>query len=1262
MIIRENQLDDWVRGNKFDARTTIVELVWRLVCASTPTPQRRHFPMMDGTAGHGPDGELETDQPRPPWVPPDRSFWQIGTGQAAAAKATDDYTKFTKETPMNVRQETAFIFVTPLSGVHDWEYTWKKDEQLNWLQTRRDSKEWRQVEVFDGTVLEDWMRAFPAVSRWMAGRMNLPVAAIDAPEQWWDVRREIGKPPLTPEIFLVGRETAKSKLEEFLKGNQNRLKLEAKMSGDVVDFISAYVAILERDRRVETGGRILFARTPEAWENLVHLHDPHTLVALFNIDDPNIDAPQLITKATQNRHAVIETGHGGIYHHNVAPLPNPTVPQLKDALVKSGYSEAKAHGLAQKTGGNLAAFVRLIHNASAMPEWVQTSPKAELVVAELLGSWKDDNPADQKTAEAASGKAYGEWIGKIREVAARPDAPLGIRNGAWKFTARYEAWTALGPSVLDADLDRFERVAQDVLSEEDPQFELPPEERYLARVKKKIPWHSTSLRRGVAETLALLASYPSMLSASSAGKPERTAALVVRHVLQDRSWKTWASLNHEHPLLAEAAPDQFLDGVENALQQPDAPLAELFAQERSGAMGTTYMSGLLWALETLAWHPDHLARVTSLLGFLDAIDPGGNWSNRPGHSLTTIFLPWFPQTTAPVARRVAAIKGLLAEHPATAWKLLLSLLPSGHQVSSGSHRPIWRELIPTEVPDQVPMKEYREQIQHYTELAIELAVKDREKLVKLLDHLDDLPTESRERILEHLSSPAVTSLREPERLPIWNQLVDLASRHHKFKDAAWAMKSETVLKIEAAADALRPTEPSYVHQRLFSPRDHDFFDERGNYEAQREALHERRAEATMDVFKQGGIELMHRFVQNVQSPGILGYSFASQAPTEADGAILPGFLGDTHANVRQFASAYAFGRFEKVGWSWVDGLSIEKWSPTTRAALLIALPFRAEVWEHVPAVLGDQEDLYWKQVEVNPYLPKRGLEHAIDQLLQYGRAGAAVSCLMRTVHNKEPLDAAQTIRALQAFGANDERNGDSDASAISEIIKKLQHDPSVDKNDLLAVELKFLEILDDRRDGRPKTWEEALTQKPDLFVDLIRRVYRPKGSKPQEKLTDDEKRAAQNCYRILHAWKRPPGLAEEGQFDGDAFKSWWTKAEQDLQESGHYDVGAHTFGEVLIYVPADPDGLWIHRAAAEVLNGKEAEPMRDGFTTGSFNARGVHGYTAGAAEREIAKQYHQQADAADLAGYARLADAVRQFAKRYEQDADREASGPPFGE
>jgi hypothetical protein len=96
---------------------------------------------------------------------------------------------------------------------------------------------------------------------------------------------------------------------------------------------------------------------------------------------------------------------------------------------------------------------------------------------------------------------------------------------------------------------------------------------------------------------------------------------------------------------------------------------------------------------------------------------------------------------------------------------------------------------------------------------------------------------------------------------------------------------------------------------------------------------------------------------------------------------------------------------------------------------------------------------------------------------------------------------------------------------------------------------------------------------------------------------------------------------------------------------------------VLIHVPADPDGLWIHRAAAAALNAKDAEDMRSGFRTELFNSRGVHWVDpTGRPERELASRYRAQAEALDDAGFHRLAATLRELAASYEREAERVSS------
>jgi hypothetical protein len=304
----------------------------------------------------------------------------------------------------------------------------------------------------------------------------------------------------------------------------------------------------------------------------------------------------------------------------------------------------------------------------------------------------------------------------------------------------------------------------------------------------------------LAESLALLGSHSKALTSCSTSKAEMTAVLAVREVLSGADWVLWASLNELLPLLAEAAPGEFLDAVEKALNSDPCPFDTVFSQEGDAILGRTYMSGLLWALETLAWDAQYLTRVVVILGELAARDPGGRWANRPANSLSTILMPWLPQTCAPIPKRHTAVEALLKEAPNIGWKLLLALLPNLHQTSHGSHKPAWREIIPDDWSTHATAQEYSEQVAAYAELAITAAKQDVSKLTDLIERLPDLQPVALDQILTHLRSDSVVSMTQTDRFPLWSELIDLVTKQRRFADAQWAMNVNVVNEIEAVAE------------------------------------------------------------------------------------------------------------------------------------------------------------------------------------------------------------------------------------------------------------------------------------------------------------------------------------------------------------------------------------------------------------------------------------------------------------------------------
>ncbi len=369
-------------------------------------------------------------------------------------------------------------------------------------------------------------------------------------------------------------------------------------------------------------------------------------------------------------------------------------------------------------------------------EWNASEFGEALTVANLVGSWQEGSEADMAVIGRLSTDPPSEWLRKMRAVLQLPDCPLMHINGVWKVKNRMALWTDLAPRLFNQALSDFRECAVGVLSELNPEFDLDPDDRFAAQVYGKTMAHSYTLRSGMATTLAFLGVDIIRLPNCSTTAGKDTAHRVVRVVFENSTWRLWGSLDLLLPTLAEAAPEAFLNAVEFAFKQNPCPFDELLAQEKSLYGGANYVSGLLRALETLAWDESYLVRVVLSLAALSARDPGENLSNRAASSLKTIFLPWRPQTLASFQKREVAVRTIMREYPDVGWQLLLSLLPSHHGTSIGTRKPKWRNKVSSDDLPSTTVPEYWNQIAVYSQIAVEAVRKDVSRLENLFNSLE----------------------------------------------------------------------------------------------------------------------------------------------------------------------------------------------------------------------------------------------------------------------------------------------------------------------------------------------------------------------------------------------------------------------------------------------------------------------------------------------------------------------------------------------
>ncbi|GAA66418.1 hypothetical protein [Pseudoalteromonas sp. BSi20429] len=886
-------------------------------------------------------------------------------------------------------------------------------------------------------------------------------------------------------------------------------------------------------------------------------------------------------------------------------------------------------------------------------DWNQHAFAQKLAVANLIGSWNEGNEADITVVTQIIGEDYSNWIANLRETLQVHDCPLSYKNGLWRFKDRLKSWKELGVRIFDNHLDTFKAVALELLRIDDPSFELPGEERYAAAIHGKVLPHSSNLREGLAEALALIGSQAAALTNCTQGKAGAIAVLSVRELFEESDWVRWGSLNSLLPTLSEASPDEFLLAVENASAATPSPFDKLFEQEDAGAFGRNYITGLLWALEGIAWEEAYLSRTTVALAEIAAHDPGGNWANRPGNSLTDIFLPWMPHTLASVEKRQAALKTICAEQPEVAWKLLESLLPNQHSTTSGTHKPSWRATIPEGWEKGVTNNEYWEQSRFCAELIVEQAGFDVVKLASLAGNYDHLQPPASEKFRDKLLSESCLMLSEQERLPLWVALCKFIARHRRFPEAEWSLGEDSLLPMAEIASQLAPKSPTLLYKRLFSDAEAYLYEVDGDWEEKQEKLFQIRKSAIRDILGEGGIPQVLKFASTVPNAHLVGEVMADLDQPEFDTELLPALLDVANQKLWSLVAAYAWRRRYMGTWKWFDDINKVGWEPKQIALLLCALPFERNAWDRAVQLLGENEGEYWNMTSANTYQTEGDTEYALRKLLEFGRPDAVIDGLSRDLFKKKGINPDLACDALLSLVQVEEPTGRIDSYHITTIIKALQENTITDQDKLFHVEWAYVSLLDKHSDGSPITLENRLASDPYFFSELVQMIYRAEGAEPEES-SEQRRNIASNAYRLLSAWKVVPGVRAGGEFEPDAFTKWLTEMEEIVKASGHYDVAMIQLGDVLVNAPEGPDGLWIHPVVAAIMNNRERSSLRDGYSTGIRNSRGAHTVDPEAKpERALAEKYRQRADQVDNAGYQRLATTLRGVADSYDRDAER---------
>ena len=290
------------------------------------------------------------------------------------------------------------------------------------------------------------------------------------------------------------------------------------------------------------------------------------------------------------------------------------------------------------------------------------------------------------------------------------------------------------------------------------------------------------------------------------GAPYVPARVVSASLKGGKGWKTWATLSGTLTQLAEAAPEALLDAVERDLDADPNPFRDLFDEEGDGLIGGVPHTGLVWALEALAWSPDLFARVAKVLARLAEMDPGGQVSNRPAESLRNLFLPCKRFSEASDKHRLQTLEMLLDTVPRAGWQLLVGAYPSSEGFVIDRRPPSLRSWAQDGAP-QPTMAEFHKTVSQMTEMLLDGVGSDADRWADLVGIISTFSAEDRKQAIDLLSQRA-KSLREHRAVHnLWTRLRGVMHHHRSHPDAAWAMDAKELAAIEAVYPRTDPGGP-----------------------------------------------------------------------------------------------------------------------------------------------------------------------------------------------------------------------------------------------------------------------------------------------------------------------------------------------------------------------------------------------------------------------------------------------------------------------
>lgn len=1245
-MVNATQIARW--AGTTPAQADLPRLIRRLIHGAVTTTELA-MPAGDSVTLPGFDGELYSEHGNA-WVPAGHSCWELSCRADIVAKANEDYTKRSVALPQNNRATRTYVALT----ARRW------PAKARWRDEKIAEGAWKDVRAYDADDLEQWLEQSPAVRLAFGEELGLSGPGVESLADYLAKWGAQCSPRITSNALLTGRTDQAAKLVQRVRRIRDGTSSEPlAIKADSVEEAAAFAAAAMIEER-DLGNVAVVVTSVEGWR-FVEANDAIGIAVAATpaiAEAPSVrDRLALVVPYASGDMARQFRGVAGKLNDAELLLERALPSEFEKALQLIGLDENDTRRLSTLCGRSWSVFRRqhAINPSIRRPAWLDHPAADALATVCLVGGWSTGKDDDTDIVARISGRDYAELEADLLALERLDDSPLLHIGTVWKAKSALELLAIFGERITPPQLERYFAELETVLSAPDPQLELADEHRYAAAIHGKVRPISGLLLDSLCDTLIKLAvrgvDVPALAANDIQGRIDR----LVRALLRGGDRVRWLSLAGQLPALAEASPHEFLTAVEAGVAAPDGGALAVFLETSGSGFGSRcWHAGMLWALETLAWAPNRLRRVSLILARLCTVEIHGNWGNNPKSSLLDLYRSWFPQTAATVEQRIAAIDYLIEQTPDAAFALLDSMTGPGSDTASHIARPKWRD-------DDAGAGYGATVLDRHT---MEVAAIDRqiamsrgnaERVAKLIPKYSHLDGPRQQRIMELLTDCA--TLGDADKEALRAALRHKLHWHRNYDERDDAALGALLEPLEAAYVALEPEDRIIRNAWLFK---------NGWVE-----LPIRTRGEALDVGERQGAIVARAALKEIFDcdgwPGVLELAEGHGDPwtvgchlphiglsgeklhhwiVEQAGDLQRGAVGTTLAAAILCCTPpdQREGALDAI----FASAPANKRSAEWLARLLVLCPHDPDIWRRAEEI--GQAEHYWSNCTSNLWLDDPAdMTHALGKLIEHRRPVSALNaCHIKFSAYDPELVMAMLEGVLK--GEEIDQGHMPQSYVFQHAIDFIEAAGTIEEMRLVQLEFALIRAFGFRGEHHAKTLYRVLMAKPEVYVELLCLVYKRRNG-PQREVNEAHKGAAENAWHILHACRRQPGTCADDSIDSSEATAFVEEARRLATEQDRLEVCDITLGEILAHAPDGADGIWPGESARSLLESAGSEEMLRGFYTGTINKRGTSSrgaYEGGDQERELADYFRNQAVALE-ATHPHLGATLHELAKSYDR-------------